>query len=140
MSAKIDHIGIVTKDLEALKQLYRAVLDMEPAHEELREELGVKAALYPVGETALEFVEPISEKAPLKNFLETRGEGIHHICFIVDDIEGALRRLGERGVDLIDKEPRMGAQGRRIAFLHPTSMKGVLIELAEETGRKSSEC
>ena len=136
MFKKIDHIGIVTKDLEALKELYRTALDMEPAHEELREELGVKAALYPVGETALEFVEPISEKAPLKNFLDTRGEGIHHICFIVDDIEGTLRKLGERGVDLIDKKPRVGANRRRIAFLHPKSMKGVLIEIAEETGKE----
>jgi len=132
---KIDHIGIVTKDLEGLKALYRDVLEMEPAHEELREELGVKAALYPVGETALEFVEPVSDKAPLKNFLETRGEGIHHICFMVDDIEDALKKLAARGVELIDKKPRMGANNRRIAFLHPKSMKGVLIEIAEEVGR-----
>jgi len=133
---KIDHIGIVARDLEELKALYRDVLEMEPAHEEIREELGVKAALYSVGETALEFIEPISEETPLKNFLETRGEGIHHICFMVDNIEDALKKLAERGVDLIDKKPRMGANRRRIAFLHPKAMKGVLIELAEETGEK----
>jgi len=129
---KLDHIGIVTRDLEKLKTLYRTVLEMEPAHEEVREALGVKAALYPIGETALEYVEPISEKAPLKNFLETRGEGIHHLCFLVDDIESALRTLTERGVELIDTEPRMGANNRRIAFLHPRSMGGVLVELAQE--------
>lgn len=132
MFNKLDHIGIVTRDLEKLKTLYRTVLEMEPAHEEVREALGVKAALYPIGETALEYVEPISEKAPLKNFLETRGEGIHHLCFLVDDIESALRTLTERGVELIDTEPRMGANNRRIAFLHPRSMGGVLVELAQE--------
>jgi methylmalonyl-CoA epimerase len=129
---KIDHIGIVTRDLEDLKAVFQNVLDMEPAHEEVREALGVKAALYPVGEVALEYVEPISDKAPLKKFLETRGEGIHHICFLVDDIEAALKKLSEKGVELIDKTPRMGANNKKIAFLHPKSMKGVLIELAQE--------
>ncbi|MCK4546715.1 MAG: methylmalonyl-CoA epimerase [Candidatus Eisenbacteria sp.] len=132
MFRKIDHIGIVTRDLEALKTLYRDVLEMEPAHEEVNEELGIKAALYPIGEVALEYIEPISDKAPLKNFLETRGEGIHHICFLVDDIEGTLKKLLDRGMRLIDKKPRMGANNKRIAFLHPKSMHGVLVELAQE--------
>lgn len=132
MFKRIDHIGIVTTDLEKVKKLYQDVFDMNPEHEEVREELGVKAALYPVGDTALEYVEPISDKAPLKKFLETRGEGIHHICFLVDDIEAALKKMADRGVDLIDKKPRLGANNRLIAFLHPKSTHGVLIELAQE--------
>lgn len=132
MFNKIDHIGIVTTDLDKVRKLYRDVFEMDPEHEEVREDLGVKTALYPVGDTALEYVEPISDKAPLKKFLETRGEGIHHICFLVDDIDAALKKMANSGVDLIDKEPRRGANNRLIAFLHPKSTHGVLIELAQE--------
>lgn len=133
MFMRIDHIGIVTDDLEKIKTFYREALGMEPSHEETREALGVRAALYPVGETALEYVEPITADSPVRKFLETHGGGIHHVCLLVDDIRAVLRTLEERGVRLIDAEPRAGTRNRLIAFLHPKSTHGVLIELAQET-------
>jgi len=83
------------------------------------------------GGTAIELLEPLGENSPISKFLEKRGEGIHHVCFIVDDIEAAIERLRSEGIDLIDNEPRIGAYNAKVAFIHPKAMNGVLIELAE---------
>ncbi len=98
-------------------------------------EQGVRVALLPVGESRLELLEPIDEDSPVGRFLSKRGEGIHHICLMVDDIDSALADLRARNVRLVDETPRCGVEGRKIAFLHPASSHGVLIELVERPSR-----
>jgi methylmalonyl-CoA epimerase len=128
--SKIDHIGIVVRDIREALEAYEGALGL--ALREIREvpDQRVQIAFLPVGESNLELVQPLTDDTGIARFLEKRGEGIHHICLEVEDIEAALARLRELGVPLIDEVPRQGAHGR-VAFVHPKGMHGVLIELAE---------
>jgi methylmalonyl-CoA epimerase len=127
------HVAIAVRDLSAVEEVYKTVLGLRVEHREVVEDQGVKTSmLVPEdGGTAIELLEPMDENSPISKFLDKRGEGIHHICFKVDDIEAVLERLKKQGVRLIDESPRPGAYNSRVAFIHPKAMNGVLVELAE---------
>jgi len=135
---KIDHIGIAVQSIAEARAFYEKGLGLIIDHVEEVKEQGVRVAFVPTGESNLELVEPLSAEeggadSPIARFLEKRGEGIHHICLQVQDIEAALARLAAEGFRVLDKTPRLGAHGKRIAFLHPASAHGVLIELLEKS-------
>lgn len=129
----VDHIAIAVRNIEDAANLYSAALGLKVAHREIVDEQGVSALMLKTaaGETAIELLEPTGQDSPISKFLEKRGEGIHHICFKVDDIQAALKRLKGQGIQLIDEAPRPGIHGTKVAFLHPKSLSGVLIELVE---------
>ena len=131
MLKKIDHIGIVVRSIEEALKVYRDALGLPLAHVQEVPEQQVRIAFLPIGDCEIELVEPTAADSGVARFLEKRGEGLHHICFEVEDIEAALRDLAARGLRLIDRQPRQGAIGR-VAFLHPKSAHGVLIELVEK--------
>ena len=131
MIKKIDHIAIIVRNIEEALQVYEGALGLELTEITEVPEQAVRVAFLPVGESEIELVEPLSTSSGVAKFLEKRGEGLHHICLEVEDIEAALRDLAATGVRLIDEQPRQGAHGR-VAFLHPKSAHGVLIELIEK--------
>jgi len=131
MIEKIHHIGLAVKNLDEALKGYLA-LGLHAEGKEVVAGQGVTVAFLPVGETHLELLEPTGADTPVGKFLASRGEGIHHICIEVDDIEATLAQLKASGVRPIDAQPRVGAGGTRVAFVHPASMHGVLIELREE--------
>ena len=131
---KIDHIGVVVHDIQEALKAYEAALGL-PLREVMEvPDQEVEVAFLPVGESNVELVQPTSSDTGVARFLEKRGEGIHHVCIEVEDIDAALARLQAHGVQLIDEEPRPGAHGR-VAFVHPRAMHGVLIELVEHEHR-----
>jgi methylmalonyl-CoA/ethylmalonyl-CoA epimerase len=125
----LDHIGIAVRSLEAVR-IYQA-LGLSIDDVETVESQGVKTAFIRVGDANLELLEPLSEDSPIAKFIEKRGEGIHHICFRVTNIEWHLEKLQSEGYRLIHDAPVPGAHGCRVAFLHPSAGNGVLIELSE---------
>jgi methylmalonyl-CoA/ethylmalonyl-CoA epimerase len=129
---KIDHIGVAVKNPDDVLKFYVDTLGLKLAGEETVAEQKVKTVFLPIGDTELELLVPTDPDGPVAKFIETKGEGIQHIAFKVDDIDGALAELNAKGVRLIDKTPRIGAGGKRIAFLHPKDTFGVLVELCEE--------
>ena len=133
MIKKIDHIAIVVRSIEEALRTYEGALGLELADVEEVPEQAVKVAFLPVGDSEIELVEPLTTDSGVAAFLEKRGEGMHHICLAVNDIEAALRDLAAKRIRLIDQQPRQGAHGR-VAFLHPKSAHGVLIELIEKHG------
>lgn len=134
---KIEHLGIATRELDGALRFWRDALGLEVIETEEVAEQRVRVAMLPVGEPRIELLEPTSEDSPIAKFLEKRGPGIHHIAIRVDDIRQALERLKKRGVRLIDETPRTGAGGSLIAFVHPSSTNGVLLELVEHTAVQS---
>jgi len=133
---KIEHIGIATRTLDNALSFWRDALGLEVVHTEVVEEQQVRVAMLPVGEPRIELLEPTSESSPVAKFLEKRGAGIHHIAVRVDDIRATLERLKKSGARLIDETPRVGADDCLVAFVHPSSANGVLLELVEH---KNSE-
>ena len=131
MKAILDHIGIAVKDLSAALAFYRDALglEVEPAEEVASQ--AVRAHFVPVGESKLELLEATAPDSPIAKFIEKRGPGIHHITLRVDDIHAALAELRARGARLVDNEPRRGAEGALVAFIHPSSAHGVLVELKQ---------
>lgn len=131
MKATLDHIGIAVGDLSQALAFYRDALglDVEPPEEVPSQR--VRAHFVPVGEATIELLEPTSADSPIAKFIEKRGPGVHHVTLRVDDIRAALARLTARGVRLIDEVPREGAEGALIAFVHPASTHGVLVELKQ---------
>ena len=128
---RIDHIAIVVDDLEAALGFWREALGLElQAIEEVPEQKSLVAFL-PIGESEVELVKPTTNDSGVSRYLEKRGPGMHHVCFEVDDIQAALDRLRERGVRLINETPLSGSGGKKIAFIHPESAHGVLVELYE---------
>ena len=132
MIKKIDHIGVAVKDLNEGIRFYRENLGLAIERIEEVKEQKVKFAFIPLGESIIELLQSTDPNGPIAKFIEKRGEGIHHIALEVDDVEGFLQKLKERGVQLIDEKPRIGAHGMKIAFLHPRSANGVLLELCEK--------
>ena len=131
MSApRLDHIGIAVRSLDAVK-IYES-LGLSVQHVETVETQRVKTAFLSVGDSNLELLEPTSPDSPIAKFIDKRGEGIHHLCFRVDDIEAHLEHLKAEGYRLINEAPVPGAHGCRVAFLHPSAGNGVLIELSEK--------
>lgn len=127
----IEHIGIAVSNLEESIKFYEDVLGFQCyAIEEVKDQK-VKTAFFKVGQTKIELLESTDSEGPIGKFIEKRGEGVHHIAFAVKGIEDALSKMEEKGVRLIDKAPRAGAEGLDIAFLHPKSTGGVLIEFCE---------
>jgi methylmalonyl-CoA/ethylmalonyl-CoA epimerase len=127
--ATIAHIGIAVRDLAAILPFYRDVLQLEEVP--LDDADGAQIAGLAAGESLVELLESKDPASPIGKFVAARGPGIHHICFAVDDLDGALDRCRAAGLRLIDQTPRIGAEGKRIAFIHPSSTAGVLIELSE---------
>jgi methylmalonyl-CoA/ethylmalonyl-CoA epimerase len=127
--ARIAHIGIAVRELDALIPFYRDVLGMDLVA--LDDSDGARITGLAAGEALVELLEPIADDSPIGKFIAKRGPGIHHVCFVVDDLPAALDRCRAAGIRLIDEEPRVGAEGKHIAFLHPSSTGGVLIELTE---------
>jgi len=128
---KIDHIGIATRGIQDAMRFYLDALGLDIAETEEVAEQKVRVAMLPIGESRIELLEATSEDSPIARFLEKRGPGIHHIAVRVDDIHVALGDLKQKGARLIDEEPRKGAGGCLVAFVHPSSTGGVLLELVQ---------
>jgi methylmalonyl-CoA epimerase len=128
----IDHIGVAVRSIEETLRFYEEALGLKVTTTEAEPDQRVVVAFLPAGESEVELVEPIDENGPVARFIQKRGEGIHHICFEVTDLEATLARLEERGVQLIDREPYIGTGGKKIAFIHPRATHGVLVELYEK--------
>jgi methylmalonyl-CoA/ethylmalonyl-CoA epimerase len=127
----VDHIGIAVSNLDEAVKLYEEVLGLKLHGTEVVEEQKVRVAFLPLGDTEIELLEATSPDSAIAKFIEAKGQGVQHIAFKVDNIEAALEEMKEKGMRLIDEKPRYGAGGARIAFLHPKSTSGVLIELSE---------
>ena len=128
---KVDHIGIAVNSIEEMKKLYSDILGLVHAGNETVVDQKVTTAFFPVGDTEFELLEPTSPDGPIGKFIDVKGPGIHHIALRVENIELALEELKAKGVRLVDEKPRKGAGGAKIAFLHPKSTFGVLVELSE---------
>jgi methylmalonyl-CoA/ethylmalonyl-CoA epimerase len=128
---KIDHIGVAVQSIEETRKLYQDLLGLEYAGSETVAEQKVTTAFFPVGDTEVELLQSTAPDGPIAGYLEKRGEGVQHIAFRVANIEEALAELKAKGVRLIDEKPRIGAGGAKIAFLHPKSTHGVLVELCQ---------
>ena len=126
---KVEHIGIAVKNIDEAAKVFDILLNQKPYKTEAVESEGVKTSFYQVGETKIELLESTKEDSSIAKFIAKKGEGIHHIAFDVDDIEKEIQRLQEAGFELIHKSPKAGADNKLIAFLHPKSSNGVLVEL-----------
>lgn len=129
---KINHLGIATKSIEESLKFWEKSLGLENVHTEVVEEQKVRVAMLPIGESRVELLEPTSDDSPISKFLEKRGGGIHHIAVEVENIEESLAKLKAEGARLIDETPRIGAEGCLIAFVHPATTGGVLLELTQK--------
>lgn len=129
---KIDHIGVAVKSIDEAKKIYEGFLGLKVTGLETVAEQKVTTAFLPAGESEIELLESTSPDGAVARFIDSKGEGMQHIAFGVEDIEGALKELKDRGVRLIDEKPRKGAGGKKIAFIHPKETGGVLIELCEK--------
>jgi methylmalonyl-CoA/ethylmalonyl-CoA epimerase len=127
----IEHIGIAVRNIEEQLPYYEQILGLKCYNIEVVEDQKVKTAFFKVGDTKIELLEPTSPESTIAKFIETRGEGVHHIAYATKSVKDALKKAEEKGVQLIDKEPRKGAEGLNIAFLHPRSTGRVLTELCE---------
>ncbi|HVS21559.1 MAG TPA: methylmalonyl-CoA epimerase [Pyrinomonadaceae bacterium] len=128
---KIDHIGIATHGIDDAAKFWREALGLDIAETEEVAEQKVRVATLPIGESRIELLEATSEDSPISKFLDQRGPGIHHIAVRVDDIRATLAKMKEKGARLIDEQPRTGAGGCLVAFVHPSSTGGVLLELVQ---------
>jgi methylmalonyl-CoA epimerase len=127
----LDHVAIAVNDLDRAIVEYRSRYGVEPLHRETVQSQGVEEAMIPVGGSFVQLLMPLSADTPVGRFLESKGEGLHHVAYAVVDIEAALEHLRSQGARLIDEQPRVGGRGARIAFVHPKDLAGTLIELVE---------
>ena len=131
MFARVDHIGVAVEDLDAAIALHEQTYAMTLVHREVVEEQGVEAVLLDVGENHVELLRPLGPETPVGRFLAKRGPGLHHVAYQVADVQATLATLRDRGLRLIDEQPRTGIRGSRVAFLHPASSGGVLTEIVQ---------
>ncbi len=129
---KIEHIGIAVKNIEEASATYEALLNEAPYKKEEVESEGVTTLFFRSGESKIELLGATNPESPIAKFIDKKGEGIHHIAFAVDDIHSEIKRLEEKGFTLINPQPKFGADNKLIAFLHPKSNHGVLVELCQE--------
>jgi len=129
---KISHLGIATKGIDEALKFWQDALGLENIHTETVEDQKVRVAMLPIGETRIELLEATSDDSPIAKFVEKRGGGIHHIAVEVENIEESLAKLKAKGARLIDEQPRVGAEGCLVAFVHPSSTNGVLLELIQK--------
>lgn len=129
---EIDHVGIAVPDLDAAVEEYRRLLGVEPSHRERVEDQGVEEVLFPVGSSFVQLLGALGPDTPVGRSLARRGPGLHHLAYRVDDVAASLAHLRAEGADLIDEQPRPGSRDTLIAFVHPRSMGGVLVELVQE--------
>jgi methylmalonyl-CoA epimerase len=139
MPLRVEHIGIATRSIEEALGFWRDALGLEVRHTETVEEQGVNVAMLPAGEPRIELLEPTGPDSPVAKFLEKRGPGIHHVAVRVADIRAALARMKTAGARLIDEEPRVGAGGCLVAFVHPSASGGVLLELVQHMPAESGD-
>jgi methylmalonyl-CoA/ethylmalonyl-CoA epimerase len=132
---KIDHIGIATSGIAEASKFYRDALGLKVEEIEEVADQKVRVAMLPIGESRIELLEPTADDSPISTFLARRGAGIHHVAIQVDNIRESLRQMKQEGARLIDEEPRTGAGGCLVAFVHPSSTGGVLVELVENQKR-----
>ena len=128
----IDHVGIAVADLEASVTDYTRLLGVEPSHRERVEDQGVEEVLFPAGSSSIQLLGALGPDTPVGRYLSSRGPGIHHVAYRVDDVAAALDHLRNEGARLIDEAPRPGSRSTLIAFVHPRAMGGVLVELVQE--------
>jgi methylmalonyl-CoA/ethylmalonyl-CoA epimerase len=143
MFTRIDHVGIACHDLEEKISFYETTFGLVVASVEVNEDQGVKEAMMhvadgPAGSSYVQLLEPLGPDTPVGRFLAKRGEGVHHVGYGVDDVAAALEAIGAQGVRLLDERPRHGSMGASIAFLHPKDVGGVLTELVQAQGPKTS--
>lgn len=131
MVKKVDHIGIAVKNLEESLKFYENTLGLKATGTEVVEEQKVKVAFLPLGDSEVELLEATSEDSPIAKYIEKNGEGVQHIAYRVENIEAAIAEMKEQGIRMIDEKPRYGAGGAKIAFCHPKSTGGVLVELCQ---------
>jgi len=129
--AAIDHVGLAVADLEAAVRFYQRFLGAPPAHSQEVPSDGVRAIFFDLGPSSLELLASTRADSSIARFLERRGEGLHHLAYLVEDVEAELALWRDRGAELIDERPRAGARGRLVAFIHPKSAGGVLTELCQ---------
>jgi methylmalonyl-CoA/ethylmalonyl-CoA epimerase len=132
MLEKLDHIGIAVKDLDQAIKLYKDVFGIEPSLVYESEYTKARIAFFPIGETRIELIQPVDPESVMGKFLEKKGEGIHHVSYKVKDVDSSLAELEKKGVQLIDKKSRKVRENEKVAFLHPKSTNGVLVELIQE--------
>ena len=135
---RINHLGIAAPGLDDAVARMSRLFGMEAGHLEEVPEQKVRTAFFPIGESNLEYLESTDPEGPIGKFLAKRGPGIHHVCFEVDDVEGAVAELVAKGVRMIDEKPRDGAHGCRVAFIHPSETGGMLIELSQSGSQEHS--
>lgn len=128
---KINHLGIATKGIDDALKFWSDAVGLDNVHTEVVEDQKVRVAMLPIGESRIELLEPTTDDSPISKFLEKRGGGIHHIAVEVEDIDASLAKLKSQGMRLIDESPRIGAEGCLVAFVHPSSANGVLLELVQ---------
>lgn len=133
---KIEHIGIAVKDIEASNELFSKILNTQPYKSEMVESEGVITSFFMVGETKIELLQATHSESAIAKFIDKKGEGIHHIAFGVDDVESDIKRLQIEGIEMIHQKGKSGADNKTIAFAHPKSTNGVLIEICSDTNDK----
>jgi methylmalonyl-CoA/ethylmalonyl-CoA epimerase len=131
----ISHIGLAVKDIEASTALFQKLFGTKPSHSEDLPNQKVRTAMFEIGGSCVELTAALDPDSPIAKFIEKRGEGVHHVSFVVDDVRAELARLKAAGFQIIDEEPRAGADGTLVAFLHPKSTNGVLIEVSQNQVR-----
>jgi methylmalonyl-CoA/ethylmalonyl-CoA epimerase len=129
---KVDHIGVAVNSIDTALKFFKDTLGLKLEGSETVAEQKVTTSFLPVGDTEVELLQSTAPDGPIAGFIEKKGEGVQHIAFMVENIEEALKELQDKGVRLIDKVPRMGAGGKKIAFLHPKDTNGVLVELCQK--------
>ncbi len=134
MLRAIDHTGIAVADIDAALPFYRDTLGLELVHRETIVEQGVEAALLDIGDGHVELIASLGPETGVARFIASRGPGLHHVAYRVDDIDAVLTSLSAAGVRLIDQQPRIGIRGSRVAFLHPSASGGVLTEIVQPAG------
>jgi len=136
MLKKIEHIGIAVKDLEVSNRLYSKLLGVEHYKTEFVDSESVKTSFFKLGENKIELLQATNPESAIAKFINKKGEGVHHVAFEVENIEAEIKRLITEGFELIDNTPKLGADNKKIAFLHPKSSGGVLVELCQELSNK----
>ena len=136
MLKKIEHIGIAVKNLEQSNELYAKLFGVKHYKTEFVSSESVKTSFFKIGESKIELLQATDPESPIAKFIEKQGEGVHHLAFDVDNIEVEIKRLINEGFELIHKSPKLGADNKKIAFLHPKSSGGVLIELCQDISNK----